>query len=136
MKNEYSELIAAAAHLVELAGVLVLLAGAVCAALVFGLRLAQSRGFETAYHGLRADLARAILLGLELLVIGDIILTVAVEPTLQNVGVLAIIVAIRTFLSFSLELEVSGRWPWQRGAGAPTAGMGHVESNRRVEEVS
>jgi uncharacterized membrane protein len=60
------------------------------------------------------DLGRAILLGLELLVIGDIIGTVAVEPSLQNLGVLAVIVAIRTFLSMVLELEVSGHWPWQR----------------------
>ena len=70
--------------------------------------------FHDAYHTLRADLGRAILLGLELLVIADIIGTVAIEPTLQNLGVLAVIVAIRTFLSFALELEVSGRWPWKR----------------------
>ena len=57
---------------------------------------------------------RAILLGLEFLVIADIIGTVAIEPTLQNLGVLAVIVAIRTLLSFALELEVSGRWPWQK----------------------
>ena len=60
----------------------------------------------------------AILLGLELLVIADIIGTVAIEPTLQNLGVLAVIVAIRTILSFALELEVSGRWPWQRAQAA------------------
>ncbi len=49
----------------------------------------------------------------------DIIGTVAIEPTLQNLGVLAVIVAIRTLLSFALELEVSGRWPWQRPPPAP-----------------
>lgn len=63
---------------------------------------------------MRADLGRAILLGLELLVIADIIGTVAIKPTFENLGVLAAIVAIRTLLSFTLELEVSGRWPWQR----------------------
>ena len=120
--NELAAVIARAAQAVEVAGVLVLLLGAMLAALAFSLRLARGRIFTEAYHGLRADLARAILLGLELLVIGDIILTVAVEPTMQNVGVLAIIVAIRTFLSFSLELEVSGRWPWQRGQDAGIAG--------------
>ncbi len=57
---------------------------------------------------------RSILLGLELLVAADIIRTVAVTPTFQSVGVLAIIVVIRTFLSFSLELEITGRWPWQK----------------------
>jgi len=63
---------------------------------------------------LRHQLGRSILLGLELLVAADIIRTVAVTPTLESVGVLAGIVVIRTFLSFSLELEISGRWPWQQ----------------------
>lgn len=67
-----------------------------------------------AYRGFRADLGRVILLGLEFLVAADIIRTVAVEPTLANLGILAGIVAIRTFLSFSLELEINGRWPWQQ----------------------
>jgi uncharacterized membrane protein len=66
------------------------------------------------YRAYRQLLGRSILLGLELLVAADIIRTVAVTPTLQSVAVLAIIVAIRTFLSFSLELEISGRWPWQK----------------------
>ena len=60
----------------------------------------------------------AILLGLELLVAADIIKTVAVTPTLDSVVVLAVIVLIRTFLSWSLELEISGRWPWQKRAAA------------------
>jgi uncharacterized membrane protein len=77
--------------------------------------VARRGSFRDAYHELRADLGRAILLGLEFLVIADIIGTVAVEPTLQNLAVLAVIVAIRTLLSFALELEVSGKWPWQRG---------------------
>jgi uncharacterized membrane protein len=117
--------IEATAHAVELAGVGVLLLGAILAGAVFVLRLTRRAGFPEAYHGLRADLGRAILLGLELLVIADIIGTVAIEPTLQNLGVLAVIVAIRTALSFALELEVSGRWPWQRAEpveGRRTAG--------------
>lgn len=65
------------------------------------------------YSAYRQSLGRAILLGLELLVAGDIIRTVAVAPTLMNMAVLGAIVAIRTFLSFSLELEINGRWPWQ-----------------------
>ena len=69
------------------------------------------------YTAYRQNLGRAILLGLELLVAGDIIRTVAVAPTLQNLTVLALIVVIRTFLSFSLELEVTGRWPWQQRSG-------------------
>lgn len=111
---ELEHLIASAARVVEVAGVAVLLLGALVAIGAFARRLGGPEGFDHAYHGLRADLGRAILLGLELLVIADIIGTVAVEPTLANLAVLAVIVAIRTLLSFTLELEVSGRWPWQR----------------------
>jgi uncharacterized membrane protein len=114
----YEHLVVGAAGVVEHVGVAVLLFGALVAALVFARRLAGGAAFQDAYHALRADLGRAILLGLELLVIADIIGTVAIEPNLQNLGVLAVIVAIRTVLSFTLELEVSGRWPWQR-APAP-----------------
>ena len=65
------------------------------------------------YRRFRQQLGRSILLGLELLVAADIIRTVAVTPTLTSVAVLAGIVVIRTSLSFSLELEITGRWPWQ-----------------------
>lgn len=112
---EYEYLVTGAARVVELAGVAVLLFGALLSAAIFATRLARRAVFKDAYHALRVNLGRAILLGLELLVIADIIGTVAIEPTLQNLGVLAVIVAIRTFLSFALELEVSGHWPWQRG---------------------
>lgn len=67
-----------------------------------------------AYRHYRQDVGRSILLGLELLVAGDIIRTVAVRPTFTNVGVLVIIVLVRTFLSWTLEVELSGRFPWQR----------------------
>jgi uncharacterized membrane protein len=111
---EQEHLITGAARIVEMAGVAVLLLGALLAAGAFAWRVSRGGGFHRAYHELRADLGRAILLGLELLVIADIIGTVAIQPTFQNLGVLAVIVAIRTLLSFTLELEVSGRWPWQR----------------------
>lgn len=74
----------------------------------------RRRHADDAYRSYRQRIGRAILLGLEVLVAADIIRTVAVSPTFESVGVLAIIVAIRTFLSFTLELELSGRWPWQR----------------------
>ena len=108
------EFAVAAGRVVELVGVSVLIVGAVLASAAFVVRLLRGAPFDVSYHRLRADLGRAILLGLEFLVIADIIGTVAVEPTLQNLGVLAVIVAIRTLLSFALELEVSGRWPWQK----------------------
>lgn len=66
-------------------------------------------------HEMRRRLGAGILLGLEFLVGADIIHTVAVELTFESVGVLAVVVLIRTFLSFSLELELTGRWPWQQG---------------------
>ncbi|MEO7456227.1 MAG: DUF1622 domain-containing protein [Gemmatimonadaceae bacterium] len=103
---------------IELTGMAVMVLGGSAALLAFLVRLARRRGqpdagFEPTYRDLRADLGRAILLGLEFLVAADIIGTVAVAPTFANLGVLALIVVIRTFLSFSLELEISGRWPWQ-----------------------
>ena len=113
---DYEHFVVAAARVVEFAGVFVLLLGALIATLAFARRLVRRVTLQDAYHALRADLGRAILLGLEFLVIADIIGSVAIEPTLQNLGVLAVIVAIRTLLSFALELEVSGRWPWQRPA--------------------
>lgn len=113
---DYNHLVAGIARAFELAGVGFLVLGAVLATAAFLYRLAQRWLFTAAYHAYRADLGRAILLGLELLVIADIIGTVAIEPTFQNLGVLAVIVVIRTLLSFALELEVSGRWPWQRAA--------------------
>jgi uncharacterized membrane protein len=119
---DYEHFVGAAARVVEFIGVGVLLLGALLAAAAFGRRLVGGAAFQDAYHALRADLGRAILLGLELLVIADIIGTVAIEPTLQNLGVLALIVAIRTLLSFALELEVSGRWPWQRAQAGEQKG--------------
>ncbi len=66
------------------------------------------------YRRLRIDIGRGILLGLEILVAADIIRTVAIEPSIDSLIVLAGIVLIRTFLSFALEVELTGRWPWQR----------------------
>ena len=82
---------------------------------------ALRRGADPAFRGYRQEVGKAILLGLEFLVAGDIIRTVAVDPSFSDVGILAAIVAIRTFLSFSLELELEGRWPWQRDEGAAVA---------------
>lgn len=69
---------------------------------------------DRVYRNYRRGIGKVILLGLELLVAADIIRTVAVTPTLEGVAVLALIVVVRTFLSFSLEVELYGRWPWQR----------------------
>lgn len=102
-------------RVVEVAGIAVILLGALAAFATFFARLRGSPA-ESCVAQLRSGLGRSILLGLELLVAADIISTVAIEPTLDSVAVLAGIVAIRTFLSFSLEVEIEGRWPWQRGS--------------------
>ena len=98
---------------IEAAGVAAIVLGGLAAMVIFGLRLVRGGGWGESYHVFRTSLARSILLGLEFLVAADIIGTVAVEPTLENLAVLGLIVLIRTFLSFSLEVEIEGRWPWQ-----------------------
>lgn len=93
-------------------GVAIIATGAVVAAGIALGRLLRKSG--DTYRVFREQLGRSILLGLEFLVAADIIRTVAVTPNARSVAVLAGIVAIRTFLSFSLELEITGRWPWQK----------------------
>ncbi|HEX8374326.1 MAG TPA: DUF1622 domain-containing protein, partial [Geminicoccaceae bacterium] len=89
-------------------------------------------GWAKAYRGYRANLGRGILLGLELLVAADIIGTVAATPTLQNLAVLGLIVLIRTFLSFSLEVEIEGRWPWQAARAEGAAKDGGAAPRERL----
>lgn len=76
-------------------------------------RLLRKEELEQIFQELRQRLGRGILLGLELLIAADIIQTVAVDLTFRTVGVLAVVVLIRTFLSFTLDVELNGRWPWQ-----------------------
>jgi uncharacterized membrane protein len=95
----------------EATGVAAVIVGCLLALAIYGVASPRD---EAAYRSLRRGIGRAILLGLELFVAGDIIRTVTVSPTFQTVGVLAIIVAIRTFMSVTLEVEINGRWPWQR----------------------
>ena len=123
---DFQHLIENVGRYMDLAGVTVMVVGAVVS-LVLAMRGFQPRrmpaGSEplSVYRSYRQLLGRSILLGLELLVAADIIRTVAVTPTFESVGVLAIIVLIRTFLSFSLELEITGRWPWQKEPERSTA---------------
>ena len=104
---------------IDVAGVVVIGLGFAVATVVVVYRYRQGRRPAELYPAYRYSLGRAILLGLELLVGGDIIRTVAVSPTFTSVGVLALIVAVRTFLSLSLEVEIEGRWPWQRRPDTP-----------------
>ena len=117
----FYEVIEVVGKVIDGIGVAVIAVGALIAAAATGRRLLGKTG--DAYRFFRQRLGRSILLGLELLVAADIIRTVAVSPTWESVAVLAGIVLIRTFLSFSLELEISGRWPWQqRSEELPQAG--------------
>jgi uncharacterized membrane protein len=107
------------ARLIELAGVGVIVAGVGLSLMVCADQLLRRRPWPEVYGDLRSNLGRGILLGLELLVGADIIATITAPLTFQSVGLLAAIVAIRTFLSFSLETEIEGRWPWRRAEGGP-----------------
>jgi uncharacterized membrane protein len=103
-------------RIIELTGIVIIAFGAFATLIVFLYSVCRREDRNRAIASFRSSLGRAILLGLEFLVAADIINTVAVEPTLNSVAVLAGIVAIRTFLSFSLDTEIEGHWPWRRGA--------------------
>ncbi len=109
-------LVEIAGTVLDAAGVIVVVGGAVVA--TARILLQRQRRAGEYYRGYRQDLGRAILLGLEFLIAGDIVRTVAVAPTLQNVLVLGLIVLIRTFLSLSLQLEIEGKLPWHRKGSA------------------
>jgi uncharacterized membrane protein len=104
----------------ETVGVAVIVGGAMMATISF-CRDGRLRTWDTAFRNYRANVGRGILLGLEFLVAADIIGTVAITPTFQSLGVLATIVAIRTFLSIALEVEIEGHWPWRRHETEPGA---------------
>ena len=104
------------AKALELVGVAIIVGGIVLATLTFLRDGAGSRDWESAYPPYRSNIGRGILLGLELLVGADIISTITAPLTFESVGLLAGIVLIRTFLSFSLETEIEGCWPWRRAA--------------------
>lgn len=120
---DFDNVIGHVGQVVDAVGVIAIVVGGLIAIVIAASRL--RRGEPDVYSQFRRLLGRSILLGLELLVAGDIIRTVATQPTLGNIAVLAGIVLIRTFLSFSLELEITGRWPWksaEREAAREAAG--------------
>ncbi len=111
---DYNHAIQRVGEVIDAAGVAIMFVGSAIAAVAATVRLA--RHDVATYRRFRQQLGQAILLGLELLVAGDIVRTVAAQPTLTSIAVLGGIVLIRTFLSFSLEVELTGRWPWQSGS--------------------
>ena len=109
--EEFGAVVETVGRGVDAAGVALIVVGLLFTTGRYLLRL--RRGKTSAYQNYREGLGRTLLLGLEFLVAADVIRTVAVAPTFQSVGVLAIVVIIRTFLSWTLEVELEGRWPWQ-----------------------
>jgi uncharacterized membrane protein len=120
--QHFKDVVDAVSKVIDGVGVVVIVIGLLVATASFAAALRAS-GRPSAYRVYRQQIGRAILLGLEFLVAADIIRTVAVDPTFTSVGVLAIIVAVRTFLSFTLDVELEGHWPWQeeRRAAQPAA---------------
>lgn len=114
---DYNHVMQRIGEVIDGAGVAVMVVGVVIA--VGAAALQFSRHEAGIYRSFRQQVGQVILLGLELLVAGDIVRTVATEPNLTSVAVLALIVLIRTFLSFSLEVELTGRWPWQQNTTVP-----------------
>ncbi len=110
---DFKALISIAGYAIETIGVLVIIAGTAISSLRF-LAHFRAEPEGQAYRVFRRQLGRSIILGLEFLIAGDIIRTVIVADTLTNVAILGLIILIRTFLSFTLHLEVEGHWPWSR----------------------
>jgi uncharacterized membrane protein len=110
----YDDFIADVVKVVEAAGAAILVLGGLWALLAAAVALSRPPTRAGAYQQLRQRLGRVILLGLEVLIIGDIVRTIIVDPTLESVAVLGSIVLIRIILSFSLEVEIDGTWPWSR----------------------
>jgi uncharacterized membrane protein len=118
----YDETVSSVVDVVEAVGAAIMVVGGLGAFVMFAKQALA--GADNAYSQLRRTLGRVILLGLEVLIIADIIRTIIVDPTLESVGVLGIIVLIRILLSFSLEVEIDGAWPWNRWRTEKGAGSG------------
>lgn len=103
------------AKILELVGVAIILGGVALASVRFAIE-GRRTNWHDAYGRYRSNLGRGILLGLELLVGADIIATITSPLSFSSVGLLGAIIVIRTFLSFSLETEIEGCWPWKRAA--------------------
>jgi uncharacterized membrane protein len=135
---EIQEIIFVISEVIDFAGVAIIALGALVGIILCAQDLLRQERAVDAYGRLRTFLGRSLLLGLEFLVAGDIIKTVAIEPTFDSVIVLAIIVLVRTVLSLSIDVEIDGRWPWeaarQTGAAGATAPARASVTLRRTEE--
>lgn len=118
MKELLQPVAEGAALLIETIGIALIVGFALYVLVFAAIHLLRGADAGTVFRRTRQRLGRGILLGLEFLVAADIIHTVAVELTFTTVGVLAVVVLIRTFLSFTLDVELTGRWPWQEQPSA------------------
>jgi uncharacterized membrane protein len=112
--STYEQVISEVVRVVEAFGAGIMVLGGLGAFLVFASRVLHAETAPGSYEELRRNLSRCILLGLEVLIVADIVRTIIVDPTIESVAVLGIIVVIRILLSFSLEVEIDGVWPWRR----------------------
>src|SRR4051812_4277093 len=110
----YEDTISSVVKVVEAVGAAIMVLGGLGALAVFARDAVRAGITEGAYRALRRNLGRCILLGLEVLIVADIVRTIIVDPSLESVAVLGMIVVIRIILSFSLEVEMDGVWPWRR----------------------
>ena len=110
----YDDFISDVVRVVEGAGAAIIVLGGLWALVTGAVAAARGTDRAMAYQQVRRNLGRVILLGLEVLIIGDIVRTIIVDPTIESVAVLGMIVLIRIVLSFSLEVEIDGTWPWSR----------------------
>lgn len=130
------QLIEVAALLIEVLAVAIIIIATAAATVVYMRRLINRKAGLSGYEQYKVRLGRALLLGLEILVAADIVRTVALEPSLTNVGILALLVIIRTFLSWSLVVEIEHRWPWQRRTEEHlSAAQAHERSHESDEEA-
>ena len=119
------------AKVIEFSGVIIIVGGIILAAVNFIRDASRLRDWVLAYQQFRSNLGRGILLGLELLVGADIISTITSPLTPESVALLAGIIFIRTFLSFALETEIEGCWPWQRSSQRDRVGGGEIKPKAR-----
>ena len=110
----YEHVISEIVKVVEAAGAGIMVVGGLGSFVTFAWQVRNPATVHGSYHALRRNLGRCILLGLEVLIVADIVRTIIVDPTIESVAVLGIIVVIRILLSFALEVEIDGIWPWRR----------------------
>jgi uncharacterized membrane protein len=123
----YEHAISDIVKVVEAVGAGIMILGGVWAFGLCARRAVSPESRAGTYEDLRRNLGRSILLGLEVLIVGDIVRTIIVDPTLESVAVLGAIVVIRILLSFSLEVEIDGAWPWNRRRWTQRTNRSEVE---------